>query len=476
MLPPPARLYAGQFVLGTALSRVPEGWAEYAVGRWTLATDLPVCSVLDPDGRTVGALIGFAVTPDGAVRDTPLTLPEPPRPDTATAVEDAVYAHGGRFACVVAADGFERLYLDPGGTLAAVYGWGGAASTGTLLAWAHERTFRAPSPPLPRDGFFYAGRTSDPEVQRLVINHYADLAAGGAVRHHWNEAPVCAPDSETPALVREIADGIRRTIRAAASRGPVHMGITAGRDSRMLLACAREVRDALHLYTFAHPSSGADVAVGRAISRKMGLPHTVIPIETPSEATQEEYLVRTGYAGHWGKAMDFYVGVGEHLAPGRPLLSGFGGEIARGNRMQYVLTPDTPITPEMMLDRYEDAALPERVEALQRWFDGVTWTDTFAFLAQAYWENRFGCWAGPHLYGTAQGATPLVPFIDRRVVDAMARLPAAYRLESRIADDLIGAGWPELEQFPYQRRPGLPGFAVRVYDAVRRRTVGRFMR
>lgn len=106
---------------------------------------------------------------------------------------------------------------------------------------------------------------------------------------------------------------------------------------------------------------------------------------------------------------------------------------------------------------------------MRAWFDGVSWSDPFSFLGQIYWEHRVGCWAGPHLYGVAPTAVPVVPFVHRDVVDSMLRLPAEYRLQSRLADDLVRREWPDLDRVVYQRRPGLRGRVHHVYHGVKRR-------
>ena len=467
MSPSPRHQYAGQFVLGVKLDRTPEGWERHTVGRWTLASDLPVCPVQDPNGRTVGAMIGFAVSPDGTVLNSALKLPLPLSTETVGSAEDAVYQHGGRFACVLAGGGVERLYLDPGGTLAAVYGWNAAASTGTLLAWCLGRAFRRPAAPLPTDGFYLAGQTSDPAVRRLLPNHYADLGEGEAVRHYWQEAPTPVPDDEVEGLVHEIVSGIRRNVEAAASLAPLYVGITAGRDSRMILACAHDVADQVSLYTFDN-SGPADLATGRMIARRLRLPHIVISTDEPDATVREAYLDRTGFSGNWGKAKDFYQGVRQRIHGGGTLLVGFGGELGRASKMQRAFGPDTQVNAELIASSYGVAHLPGGIQVLDDWLSGVTWADPFSFLGQAYWEHRVGCWAAPHLYGVSPTVTPLVPFVDRRVVDAMARLPTAYHLNNRLPDDIVRVAWPALAAVPYQYRVGPAGFALRVARAVPR--------
>jgi hypothetical protein len=74
-------------------------------------------------------------------------------------------------------------------------------------------------------------------------------------------------------------------------------------------------------------------------------------------------------------------------------------------------------------------------------------------LGLVYLEQRLGCWASPLLYGTAPFALHLTPFCHREVFDLMLRLPASYRAQKRLPDDLIAASWPELGRVPFNEYP-----------------------
>lgn len=74
-----------------------------------------------------------------------------------------------------------------------------------------------------------------------------------------------------------------------------------------------------------------------------------------------------------------------------------------------------------------------------------------------------GGWAGFLAYGAAEaGEYHHYPFVNRRIFEAMLRLPPEYRRQRRLADDIIAATWPELLDFPFNQA------SAGVYGAYRR--------
>lgn len=98
-----------------------------------------------------------------------------------------LYTYGGRFACVLVAESIHRLYLDAGGTLACVYAINSraAGSTSTLVLWNVRGQFperETPLGALRSNQFYPAGLTADPDIRRLLPNHYLDLQEWRAIR------------------------------------------------------------------------------------------------------------------------------------------------------------------------------------------------------------------------------------------------------------------------------------------------------
>src|SRR5690606_24898945 len=129
-----------QFILQRENDPVPGGWQTQELAGWQLAAhpNLPVAPLVTRDGVAAGWLLGYAIAGDaGQVRGAAR------RPFAAAGVdreqcETWLYRHGGRFAAVLLAGGMAGFYLDPCGSLSAVYVTDGPrlASTGSALHFA----------------------------------------------------------------------------------------------------------------------------------------------------------------------------------------------------------------------------------------------------------------------------------------------------------------------------------------------------
>ena len=90
-------------------------------------------------------------------------------------LEDQIYRFGGRFAFVIITDDIQRMYLDPGGTLGAVYSADHrrVASTVSALVWddSTHPVWAAESGAFPdnkANQYWPAGLTMDPAIRRLL--------------------------------------------------------------------------------------------------------------------------------------------------------------------------------------------------------------------------------------------------------------------------------------------------------------------
>ncbi len=430
------------------------------MGEWTLIShpNLPVVDVVAAD-TPLGWLLGWAVTPEAQLLRNRVVLAA----SSAQAVESWLYGHGGRFVCAFVAGNIQRLYLDPCGTLGVVYAADGGRIASTLTALHLDDFDRyaaamARGPELYENHFYPAGLTADPAVRRLLPNHYLDLETMRPVRH-WPAGPIQRVEDAGDAapLVAEVVRHVRSIVSGLVAAGPAYLPLTAGRDARMLLACARPVVDHTQFVTFKYADRRRrpDVHIARKLARRLGLDHQEVPLVEPSLGQRREYLLRIGYAGNWGKARDFDLACRQHLEMRRSWLTGFGGEVGRAFYWREGDEPNHPPDPEALMARLYLPELRDWLAAWRSWQAGVPHLDTWELLDFLYIEQRMGCWAGPHMYGTAPFAANVGAFSHRRVIEAMMSLPPAFRRSQGLADAVIAAEWPEAGDLPFQRLTGM---------------------
>ena len=79
-----------------------------------------------------------------------------------------------------------------------------------------------------------------------------------------------------------------------------------------------------------------------------------------------------------------------------------------------------------------------------------------------YLEMRLGCWACPHLYGTAPFRVSITPFSDRKFIEACFALPIAWREEHRSHERMIGMADPRLLDTPFETLTGWANLRYRL--------------
>lgn len=439
-----------QFVLSPRACKTLDGFAAHESGGWHLYTH-PALPVRELAGGA-GWLLGEAVPLEGGQALPP-----------ADGVERWQRDMAGRYAVVLT--GMEpRLYLDAGGTLAAVYSEeaqlvasttsAGAAALGEQpsVKESRERYRRGRS-----NSFWPAGLTSDARFARLLPNHRLDLRSWRAVRCWPSAAPAAVADPAT-----FVAERLGRAIERAAQRhGAAYLPLTGGKDSRALVAAAlaRGLEKRITFVSFAseNPYTVADLKVARRIVTRFGLEHRALWLGPERDADKERYLLRIGCDGSWGKSRDFDRACSEQLELGGVWMTGFAGEVGRAFYWENDPAPPDGAWPDArdLLARMGVPVTDATERAMGGWLqDAPKFLDRTQLLDLAYLEQRLGAWASVHLYGAAHFTEQLLPFADRAIFEAMMGTPAEYRRAGTIMVDIVRAACPRLLEIPYGPIPG----------------------
>jgi hypothetical protein len=475
----------GQFVVSGHADPWREDWTVHQCGSVYVQADplLPVRALVDETGQRVGLAAGWLIAPDGSMPGGDIQVPLVVSPNNVAQLERWIYGYGGRYIFFVLAEPVRRLYVDAGATLGVVFSEDRQMAGSTLTALVLHR----PDHPLwststrvfpdDRPNHYYpAGLTMDPTIRRLLPNHYLDLKSWEPVRHHPVGAPRTVNQSERRAAVEEIAGIVGRQIRAVVQRSPhTYMPLTAGRDSRTMLACSIDIRDHVEYVTFDYRKVGltgtaaADLDLSREIARACGLDHRIVPVEaTTPPGTDLDYLRRIGFSGGSGKSRDFYWSCREYLDVSAAWLTGFAGGAWRATFWLKEDEARSQLSGDELLARMGLPRTVELREAMDRWLSGVPAGLPLATVLElAYIEHRLGCWASPHLYGAAPFSMNLAPLCHREIFDIILGLPLAYKRRD-LTRDIVSPRIPALDPIPYNNYAGLRGFRQRARRRVRR--------
>jgi hypothetical protein len=453
----------GQFLL--AKTEVPElaSWPKQQIGLWILHWHprLRVTEILSHVGTHVGWLMGLAVDAEGHALPPVWRLSfDCDEVDAENRFEYELNGLGGRFAAIFLTSRSHRFYLDASGSLATVYCGDQqvVASSCNLIPQIRDlqenivliRAFGFPQ----RDGYLPFGLTPWSGVTRLLPNHFLDLR-NWTPKRHWPKTEMVARTRKPEETVSEIAALIEAFISGVTRLGPVQMPITAGYDSRVLLACSRSSLPSIRFFTTAIPDVSArmDCAYGRRIAKKVSLDHSVMSWRDATSAEIGNWLYRTGNC-----VVDRItrgVGTDQQLDPARFTLLGLGGELGRGYLWLPEDFPARPLYCDELLRRFNFPALDLILQEASDWLKQLPTSDLLEKLDLFAIEQRMGCWAGPSMYGPLQARFVTYPFNSRRIYEKMLSLPPEYRRENRFPKDLIQLKWPDLLHFPFNEPFGL---------------------
>jgi hypothetical protein len=310
------------------------------------------------------------------------------------------------------------------------------------------------------------------ESSSMRVDVLASLLGGGwslsgdPVWEGVERIPPERPDPASDSFDAERAASILvDTVRALANwpGRPSVVPITAGRDSRLVLAAALAAGIDFETTTGGEPDH-PDVEIGQQLARVAGVPWK--PIEHDPHGSVESdwrraaellWLTSSGTASLADAA-----GFPHGPRPGPlPLWhSGQGGEIARSyygsDHLYQRFVGRRPGRAEILNEQGE-RLVRGQIDAFAAEHGPADLPDLF------YLHRRMGTWAGP-----THGAVEFVrdttsPLWSRRL------LPDLWAGRGRFHDEVLERLAPQLKQVPYERTPSLPR---KVVAAVKRRIGG----
>ena len=450
----------GHFALGRALPRIPDGWLRQSLDGWHLACapDLPVLEVVDGSGVGTGWVLGHPLVPGQGPVEPPLRVPAAiADPDFADAFERLLYFHAGQYAGVLLGPS-PRVYVDAFGSLPVLYDPTlELVSSSPFLLTEDEDvpdSILFETLEMERIGrWFILGTTAHARAERLLPNHLLDLRSW-APRRHWPPSEI--EPGNVDELVDQVADAIEGAVVAAAARERPNVSITAGADSRCILACSRAHLERLRYFTVAFSDGLGDTDVRGApgVAALCDLDHRVLPWIPATQADIDRFLYQTGWC--IGELRGKRAGpTYAQLGGSGPYVCGVGSIISK-NWRKLRLTRDgrghSPTDAGFLLRYFWFPELPELVERADRWLEEAPRLDPFNVRLLYHLEMRYGCWGGALAMGYPEACSyTLYPFGQRVIADAVLRLPLDYRLAGTLRHDIVLRRWPELHDLPVNR-------------------------
>ncbi|NRA99750.1 MAG: hypothetical protein HRU32_08015 [Rhodobacteraceae bacterium] len=438
-----AETFQHQYLLSQTQPETPEGWTPAeALNGWFLThcPKLPCQPILSAEGEQVGWLFGVAVDQSGTLKSqTPIELGlNPGAKGFWTHVEDHLTSLAGKYIVILPVSEGGRIYADPVCDLPLVFNRDARLiAASPLLALPRARRTNPDFDAreiLANGGNYGLQQTCDPDVLRMLSNHYLDLATFDLHRH-WPraETDLGAFEGNIDALADQLTNRLGQITTVLLSSYRCAFPISGGGDSRIMAYSARGAMGKA-AYHYAHADnwiSQIDCYVGLQVARDLGQAFTIYDSRAAIDAgdvsrferrqLKRRFMLRTGYQAPPSPAA---LVSADRIPPADLLLRGNILDMTRANQWragQKGFDPDHGLTRLAMAADADGSRQAGRREAYLAWYETLPdaardRAPDFAFVEQLL-PNTLGA----RLMGFG-GPFYVNPFNDRALIAATMRV------------------------------------------------------
>jgi hypothetical protein len=472
--------YRRQFFLGdTYLDARLEGFATWnrreIAGRHRLSAhpDLPMTHV--EHGNKSITLLGFLLDPDAPTAGDAAIVDRLCRElEKSSDLPLLTSRLGGRWV-MIAHDGHETVLFHDAAGLRQVYWFQPSESEAGIVCASQPgliaEVFGLAVDPAALDYvrsrgdsdwevYWLPGDTSPYEgVKALLPNHLLHLEDRGTARavRYWPTLAV-KPISYERGL-RESVHLLRGLVASAAHRYPLAVAMTAGWDSRLMLALSKQKAGDLHCYTLLYPSTGhgsRDVYVPAKLLRKLDIEHHLLTYPDTVDASFKEIVKRNGSSVHAPYCLDTQA-LRDHYPPERLCLT---GDVAEVVKVHYRLPArrgerrtERPTAAQLATVAKIDPH-PFALAAFEAWLEGAPRDEPVDLLDLFCWEQMAGRWHGQIRaeYDIVQES--FAPLDCRSLLVTMLAVDESHRAgpKFRLFRDMIAELWNDVLQVPINPR------------------------
>lgn len=459
-------LFRGQFILGPSYVDKFPGWSRYSLARdlrLTVHPDLPVTRAVS--GSRTLTLIGYILDPaEPQARDRDILAPLLPMCASVYQLIERCAAFGGRWAMIAQCDDGHYLFNDALGLRQVFHTRAGDGND----VWACSQPGIAiDALALPFDehalqfldshAFRLHAEYRWPAIgtvlrglYHLLPNHLMDLRSG-AVTRYW-PAPVLRTVSVDEAVER-VGATLSGMMRAAAARFDLALAITAGIDSRVVLAAARPIRNQLRYMTVRQAKmadDNPDLVVPHRLLARLGLTHEVIRARASMTPEFSWLFKRNVFLAH-----DHYGADAEAILAwhgGRcVVVTGSGAEVGRCSFRKELAFPNRRRITALDLARLQRMRHPYALRLFDEWLAGLGDRGRVHVLDLFEWEQGHGNWlAMTQLEFDVAWNDIFTPYNCRELLTVLLSVEERYRGAPKYSlfRSLARKLWPEVLSEP----------------------------
>lgn len=475
-------LYRRQFILSSEKIHVLQnGRQRIIAGRYHLSVhpDLE-CTQVEQDGKSL-TLLGFALDPDAPDAGNEAILQRLMGSlDRCGGIFQAVDSLGGRWI-MIAHDGSETTMLHDATAQRQIY-YVHDPKSGSIICASKPgviaETLGISQDPRAVD-FIHSRKIDDyeiywmpgdtslyAEITALLPNHSLSLSTGCCHRFWPIQAPAAMDYGQA---LSECLRILRGQFDSARRRYPLAVPMTAGWDSRLMLALCRGLADDLYAFTLVYPHlpvASRDVAVPSKLLARLGIKHHLIHYPKIIDEAFKKVFRRNIPAANTAYCADIQA-LHDHYPGQRVCVTGDAAEIVKC----YYERTRSSAEPVSAIELAEFSRLgthPFAVEAFGKWLREAG-NPPLELLDLFCWEQMSGRWQSRIRaeYDIAQES--FSPLNNRRLLSVMLSVNPDLRRspEYKLFSDLISALWPDVLSEPINP-PEKPSLSRRLINMIKR--------
>jgi len=298
-------------------------------------------------------------------------------------------------------------------------------------------------------------------IFHLLPNHYLNINNINPFRFFPSIDDLKNTDSTLDNTIKKVSEILKGTIESLVNRNQITMAVTAGLDSRTILAASKNFKDKIYYFISTHPGlneNETDVTIPKKLFNNLKIPFHILNGKNinPNNEIFLKYFFKNVAQVTTKRNIGIYYNYFEKFE-GKILVGGGSGEISRN---YYGLT-DKNLTPEFLSKLFGRFNDKYTILEIEEWFSNIK--DLIPFLSNEHinlldlfvWEHKAGNW---QTMGPAEEDICLDgvrPLSNRSLIISLLSVNKKPEINDSqyIQKEIIKYLWPELLTEPINPFP-----------------------
>ncbi len=297
------------------------------------------------------------------------------------------------------------------------------------------------------------GLTLYENVNQLVPNHYLDIQLNKQIRY-WPYKKIEKQDLTEASI--KASNTLENLIHSANNRFKLALPLTAGWDSRLLLAASKKYVKNIFIYTLQYRwlvEKSPDIILPRYIVKKFKLPYHKIDCRT--EINTEFYKIYKSNVdmahGDWASITN---GMFNKFPKKRVILKGNVSELGRNGFYSEGKYNEVRSSKDLLFDWQDWSEMPFILDYLDNWINsvkGICNETGMDIIDLWYMELFMGGWLAQSMLEWDIIHEQFIPYNYRPLMETMLGVPVKYRLHDKpiLYGMIMQQLWPDLLYWPF---------------------------